>query len=123
MTAKTFRRIALGMEGAVEGAHMKHPDFRANGKIFSSLTEDEKRATVKLTPEQQSNFVREGAGVFEPAAGAWGRSGWTTIILKDADEESVGEALTLARQNLVREARNDSSARKAKAARIGRNRK
>jgi len=29
MRADDFRRIALGMKGAVEGAHMGHPDFRS----------------------------------------------------------------------------------------------
>jgi hypothetical protein len=28
MNAEDFRRIARGMAGAVEGAHMGHPDFR-----------------------------------------------------------------------------------------------
>jgi hypothetical protein len=32
--------------------------------------------------------------------GAWGRQGWTTVRLDDADEEAVGEAVTLAWQNL-----------------------
>ena len=31
-----FRRIALGMSDAIEGAHMGHPDFR-HGRIFASL--------------------------------------------------------------------------------------
>src|SRR5688572_29037591 len=38
MTAAAFRRIALGMSGAVEGAHMGHPDFRTGvgGRIFAT---------------------------------------------------------------------------------------
>ena len=36
MTADDFRDIALGMQGAIERAHMNHPDFRANGRIFAS---------------------------------------------------------------------------------------
>jgi len=34
--------------------------------------------------------------VFSPESGAWGRAGWTRIQLAPADEELVGEALTLA---------------------------
>ena len=34
MTAKDFRRIALGLQGTIEGEHMAHPDFRANGRIL-----------------------------------------------------------------------------------------
>ena len=40
LTAKGFRRIALGMKDAVESAHMGHPDFRNSrnrGKIFATL--------------------------------------------------------------------------------------
>ena len=38
MTADDFPSIALCMQGAVERAHMKHPDFRANGRIFATLS-------------------------------------------------------------------------------------
>ena len=38
MTPTEFRRIALGMEGAVEGEHMSHPDFRVNGRICATIT-------------------------------------------------------------------------------------
>jgi hypothetical protein len=37
MTPEEFRRIALKMEGSIEGAHMGHPDFRANGRIFATV--------------------------------------------------------------------------------------
>ncbi len=87
------------MAGAVERAHMQHPDFRAgNGKIFASLTEDEKRGMATLTPDQQAEFVRRAPSVFVPAAGAWGRSGCTMVVLANADAEVVGEAVTLAWQ-------------------------
>ena len=39
-TETEFRRIALGMKDAVEGAHMGHPDFRVNGRIFATLHAD-----------------------------------------------------------------------------------
>ena len=101
MTANQFRRIALGMAGAVEGAHMKHPDFRAaNGKIFATLNETETRGMASLTPEQQAEFVRRAPEVFVPASGAWGRGGSTMIVLANADQEIVGEAVTLAWQRI-----------------------
>ena len=101
MTANQFRRIALGMDGAVEGSHMSHPDFRAaNGKIFATLTEDEKRAMASLTPEQQADFMKRAPETFVPAAGAWGRGGSTMIVLAHAHEDIVGEAVTLAWQRV-----------------------
>lgn len=123
MTAKDFRRIALGLEEVVEGAHMNHPDFRANGKIFATIHADNAQGMVKLTPEQQERFIREHPGVFYPAAGAWGRQGCTIVTFAKANEDIVGEAMTLAWQNLARQARNDSSARRVRARTIGRTRK
>jgi hypothetical protein len=37
MTADEFRELALSFAGATEGAHMRHPDFRAHGRIFATL--------------------------------------------------------------------------------------
>jgi hypothetical protein len=87
------------MGDAIESAHMGHPDFRANGKIFATLSADDKQGMVKLTPEQQQEIVREGPGTFAPASGAWGRQGCTMVRLASADEATVGEAMTLAWQN------------------------
>ena len=98
MTPKDFRRIALGMHGAVEGQHMAHPDFRANGRIFATLAGDDQWAMVKLSPEQQEEFVRAEPETFVPAKGAWGRSGCTMVQLASADGDTVGEAMTLAWQ-------------------------
>jgi hypothetical protein len=101
MTPKDFRRIALGMKGAYEASHMNHPDFRApNGKIFATLNEPHTRGMASLTPEQQEHFVERAPDVFIPASGAWGRGGSTMIELADADEELVGEAVTLAFQRV-----------------------
>ena len=101
MTVKGFRRIALGMTGAVEGAHMDHPDFRVGGRIFATLGyPDPKWAMVALTPEQQQDVLRDHDG-FSPAKGAWGVKGATMVRLAAIDEETLGAALTQAWQNAV----------------------
>jgi hypothetical protein len=94
-----FRRIALGMNGAVEGAHMGHPDFRRDGRVFASLHHDRVWGMVKLTPDQQRDFLRDQPNAFEPESGAWGRQGCTAVRLDAVDEDALGEALTLAWQN------------------------
>jgi hypothetical protein len=99
LTAADFRRIALGMKGTVESAHMGHPDFRIEGRIFATLHADRKHGMVKLTPEQQATFVRDHPIAFAPENGAWGRQGCTAVRLDVADEETVGEAMTLAWRN------------------------
>jgi hypothetical protein len=52
-----------------------------------------------LTPEQQREFVREYPDAFLPVKGKWGEQGSTTVRLPAVDEEALGEAVTLARQN------------------------
>ena len=99
MTANDFRRIALGLHDACEGAHMGHPDFRVNGRIFATLHGDLQYGMVKLTPEQQQRFVEEGPGAFAPEKGAWGLQGCTAVQLAAVDEDTLGEALTLAWRN------------------------
>jgi len=100
MTANQFRRIALGLQDAIEGAHMGHPDFRVNGRIFATIHPGDRTGMVKLTPEQQAQFIADFPQMFEPSPGAWGRGGSTTVRFAQADEETIGEALTLAWTNV-----------------------
>jgi hypothetical protein len=100
VTATTFRRIALSLPEAAEGAHMGHPDFRVRNKIFASLGAQEKGwGTVKLTPEQQEVLLAAEPAVFKPAAGAWGRRGWTQVNLAAANAATLGSALGMAWRN------------------------
>jgi hypothetical protein len=99
MTAEEFRRIALKMDGSTEGAHMGHPDFRANGRIFATFYPDGQAGMVKLTPAQQEDFISADSAAFVPASGAWGRQGCTTVKLDSIDEDILGAVMTLAWQN------------------------
>ena len=99
MTAQRFRRIALALDGAIEGAHMGHPDFRVGGKIFATLLPDKNSGMAKLNPEQQAWFLENAAESFTPAPGAWGDRGATLILLSSADETLVQRALNAAWRN------------------------
>ncbi len=101
MRENDFRRIALGMDGAVESAHMGHPDFRVNSRIFATLHHDREFGMVALTPDQQAHFMRAQPDAFAPESGAWGRAGSTRVRLASVHEETLGEAMTLAWQNTV----------------------
>ena len=81
---------------------MGHPDFRINGKIFATLHADLQWGMVKLTPDQQDDFVRRDPVAFVPEKGAWGRQGCTAVRLNASDEDAVGEAMTLAWRNTSR---------------------
>ena len=116
MTADEFRRLALKMEGATEGAHMGHPDFRANGRIFATLYPDNERGMVQLKPEQQADFLLVDQSAFAPASGAWGRQGSTTVQLALVNEDTLGKAMTLAWQNTVNAAAQAKPKRASKPA-------
>jgi hypothetical protein len=98
-TAADFRRIALSFEGAEESSHMGSPDFRVGGKIFATLASQKQGyGNLKLTLEQQADFVRELPEVFLPIAGGWGRNGVTHIRLVNATEDVLAGALRSAWQ-------------------------
>jgi len=104
MRGNDFRRLVLGMPGTIEASHMAHPDFRAHGRIFATLNAEETRGAVMLTPEQQHTFLADHAAMFSPCPGAWGQAGSTYVHLDAADEDTVGEAVTLAWQNAAAKA-------------------
>ncbi len=113
MTPDRFRRIALGLEGVSESAHHRHPDFRVGGRIFATLGyPDRKCGMVNLTTHQQRTWTREHPDAFVAVKGKWGEQGSTTVRLDAVDEETLGEALTLAWQNTVTKGNPRKSARK-----------
>jgi hypothetical protein len=97
MKIADFRRIALALEGVEEGSHMGSPDFRVDGRIFATLASAAKGyGNLKLTPEQQADFVGELPEVFLPVAGGWGRMGFTHVVLANVSEVVLSGALRVA---------------------------
>jgi hypothetical protein len=97
LNAADFRRIALSLRGAEQSSHMGSPDFRVGGRIFATLaSEKQGYGNVKLTPEQQAEFVKEQPDVFLPVAGGWGRTGMTHMRLAAANEDLMEGALRAA---------------------------
>lgn len=97
MTPDTFRKLALQLPGASEGAHMGHADFRVGGKIFATLGYPSVEfAVVLLSPEEQTAYVNADPATFSPVKGGWGRRGSTTVHLKAARRKSIENALRVA---------------------------
>lgn len=79
MTTQEFRRIALSLPEASEGAHMGHPDFRVGGRVFATLGYPARGwGIVRLTPDQQEWLVRAHPATFAPVNGAWAAAGIPT---------------------------------------------
>ena len=101
MSASHFRRAALALPGAVEGAHQRTADFRVGKRIFATLGyPDEAWGMVKLTQEQQSMLVEAEPEIFRPVPGAWGKHGNTNVRLARADARTLRSALAMAWQNV-----------------------
>lgn len=102
MTADEFRDLALSMPEGLEVGHMGHPDFRVRNKIFATLGYPKNEwAMVKLTPEQQEQFVEDEPDVFVPVKGGWGRKGATGVNLDSASEKTVRPAMIAAWRNVA----------------------
>ena len=97
MNAADFRRIALSLDGAVEGSHMGAIDFRVGGRIFATLASQKQGyGNLMLTSEQQAEFIEAQPEIFLPIAGGWGRMGMTHIRLAAANEDVLAGALRTA---------------------------
>src|ERR1700742_3450878 len=102
MTAAKFRKVALGLPEAVEGAHQGHADFRVGKRIFATVGYPDKAwGMVKLTPEQQSMLVEAEPDIFRPVPGGWGKSGSTSVRLARADAKTLRSALLMAWRNVA----------------------
>ena len=97
-----FRKIALGLPDAVEGAHQGRADFRVKKRIFATLGyPDQDWGMVKLTPEQQAVLVEAEPDIFRPVPGGWGKGGATNVWLAKADVTTLKSALAMAWRNIA----------------------
>jgi len=102
MTPAAFAKLALALEGATEGAHGGHADFRTGGKVFATMGyPDTDWAMVKLTPDQQEMLCGAEPAMFRPVKGSWGVRGATNLSLADADARTARSALAMALKNVT----------------------
>lgn len=93
VTPAQLRQLALALPGSEEKSHFEQPDFRVHNKIFAGLARDAKTGSLKLTPELQGALLEAREAAFYPAAGAWGRSGWTHVVLAEVELGELRELL------------------------------
>jgi hypothetical protein len=92
-----FRRFALSLPGAIESAHMGHPDFRVSGRIFATLQyPTEAFGMVALDPAQQREFILSEPDAFLPVKGAWGVKGATNVRLGRVTMDGLQRAIETA---------------------------
>lgn len=89
-----FRKMALSFPNAVEKPHFEKTSFRVKEKIFATLAEDKKIATLKLSKTEQGEFCSIHGSAIYPVHNKWGEKGWTFVELKSISEELIMEILT-----------------------------
>jgi hypothetical protein len=109
MTEASFRKLALALPETSEASHMGHADFRVKGKIFATLPfegDDDAKDNVpggvgvlKLTPDQQDEFIDSWPKCFEPVPGGWGLRGYTRVLLRATSASALRRALQVAWAN------------------------
>ena len=72
------------------------PDFRVRGRIFATLWVEEERVGPAPFATQQAEWIEAEPDLFEAVDGAWGRRGWTSLALWEADEDTLAAALLAA---------------------------
>jgi hypothetical protein len=96
MDVGAARTLALSLPEAEEHDHRGHPSFRVGKRIFATLWPEERRAVLKLSPDDQGALISLMPDCFSPIPGGWGRQGWTNVALEHITSEEFEEALRTA---------------------------
>jgi hypothetical protein len=99
MNAAAFAKLALSLPEAEASSHFETPDYRVAGKIFATAGKMDGRAVLKLTPDQQQLLCEAEPKMFAPVDNAWGKKGWTNVVLAKADAKTARSALWMAWKN------------------------
>ena len=94
-TAADLRRIALSLEGTTEAPHFERTSFRVK-RIYATMPADGKTAYLMLTPDEQEFKCLTAPDAFAPIPNAWGRKGWTIIMLANVSIKELEAALKIA---------------------------
>jgi hypothetical protein len=94
-TSSVLRAIALSLPGTTEAPHFDRQAFKV-ARTYATLAADELSVNLKLTPDEQEFKTMLAPEAFKPIDNAWGRQGWTTVLLDKLGEEELRAALEMA---------------------------
>lgn len=96
ISTDAFKQIALSFPEITEQPHFDKTSFRVNKKIFATLDENTGKASLKLSPLDQSVFCAFDNSIVYPANGSWGTHGWTIFELNKVNKGMIRNALKIA---------------------------
>ena len=95
-----LRRLALALPGTTEAPHFDRSAFRAD-RIFVTLDATGRTANFKFTPDEQEFKCQLAPDIFAAIDNGWGRQGWTTATLAEANLDDLRAALEMAYAHAV----------------------
>jgi predicted DNA-binding protein (MmcQ/YjbR family) len=98
---ETFRQLALSFPGTTEQPHFEKISFRTKKKIFATLSIENNRACIKLSPIEQFVFCAIDKSIIYPVPNKWGQQGWTLIDLKKVRKNILKDALTVSYNEIL----------------------
>ncbi len=101
MESDSVRPMALDMPGTAVKEHYGRPSYSVKKKTYLTMWENEQRAVLKLTPDQQSTFCDENPDAFAPVQQKLGKYGWTSVYLAHVNERFFRYAMDLAWRNVA----------------------
>lgn len=96
----TFTEIAMSLPGAVSAPHFDRIAFKVK-RTFATLAVDGLTANLKFTPDEQEFKCQLAPTIFLPVPNAWGRQGWTVMVLGEANSADILAALTMAHAHSI----------------------
>jgi hypothetical protein len=102
MNTKTACKMAAALEGVTEKDHFGSNAFHAHKRIFATVWHEKKTVNLRLTPEQQAEFLELDGDAFSIVPNAFGKQGWTTAHLEFCDKEQLAGALKAAWETSAR---------------------
>ena len=90
VSADELRQVMGSLPEAEERETWGHPTFRVRDKMFATMSDDGRQATVKATKEEQAALVAAAPETFGIPAYV-GRHGWVSIQLATVDPTELRE--------------------------------
>lgn len=90
----------MSLPGTTEAPHFDRAAFKAK-RIYATLAADGLSANLKFTPDEQEFKAMMAPDAFRPLDNAWGRQGWTTVLLNKINEEELRAALEMAHTHAI----------------------
>jgi predicted DNA-binding protein (MmcQ/YjbR family) len=95
-TIDAIKKLALSFPETEQYPQFDKVAFRVKQKIFATLSEKDKKASLRLSLIDQSSFCSFDPTIIYPVPNKWGQQGWTHFEISKIKKEMLLDALTTA---------------------------